>query len=192
MTEPFRVVMADPAWPFRDKIQGPKRGAAKHYRLMAMSRILTFPLPPIADDAVLFLWRVASMQQEALDVVSAWGFEVKTELVWRKVTRHGKRHFGMGRTLRAEHETCLVAHRGRPAVLNRSTRSVFGDETVFEATVGQHSAKPEAIYQIIESLYGGPYLSVFDRRERDGWTCLGDQVDLDIPYAGPRVDSENP
>jgi N6-adenosine-specific RNA methylase IME4 len=192
VSAPFHVVMADPPWPFRDKIQGQKRGAAKHYRLMAMHHILTFPLPPIADDAVLFLWRVSAMQQEALDVASAWGFEVKTELVWRKLTTRGKRHFGMGRTLRAEHETCLVAHRGRPTVLNRSTRSIVGDDTVFDAVVGRHSAKPEAIYSLIESLYSGPYLSVFDRREREGWTCLGDQVDLDVPYAGPCVDSKLP
>lgn len=186
MNEPFRTVMADPPWPFRDKIQGPKRGAAKHYRLLAMHAILTFPLPPIADDAVLFLWRCASMQQEALDVVKGWGFELKTEIVWRKLTSRGNRHFGMGRTVRAEHETCLIAHRGRPQVMAKNVRSVF------DATIGQHSAKPEAIYQIVESLYAGPYLSVFDRRQRAGWTCLGDQVALDIPYAGPRVDSEHP
>lgn len=186
ITTPFAAVMADPPWPFGDKLPGNKRGAAKHYKLLDMPAICRFPLPPIAEDAVLFLWRVASMPQEALEVVRAWGFTPKTEIVWRKTTKFGKRAFGMGRIVRAEHETCLIATRGRPQIQSKKVRSTF------DAVVGVHSAKPEAIYEIIESLYPGPYLSVFDRRERDGWTCVGDQVDLGVPYAGPRVDEENP
>lgn len=175
---PFRVVMADPPWPFADKLPGKGRGAAKHYHLLAMEGICGFPLPPLADDCALLLWRVASMQQEALDVVKAWGFTLKTEIVWRKTTKTGKRHFGMGRTVRAEHETCLIAVRGKPVVKDRAVRSTF------DAQVGVHSAKPVEIYEIAERLYDGPFLSVFDRRQRDGWTCIGDQADAAVPYAG--------
>lgn len=206
---PFRAVMCDPAWPFGDKLPGAGRGAEKHYRLTAMEELYTFPLPPLHDDCVLFLWRVSSMPQEALDVVKAWGFKPKTEIVWRKLTKMGNRHFGMGRITRAEHETCIVATRGRPQVKVKNIRSVFDAEIpkflehaidengediyleengywtngLFEARVGQHSAKPEAIYEIIESLFPGPYLSVFDRRQRRGWRCIGDEVAAGVPYA---------
>ena len=192
--------MADPPWFFGDKLPGKTRGAGSNYTLMRNPDICAFgsTLPPIADDAVLFLWRVASMPQEALDVVAAWGFKPKTEIVWQKETVTGKRHFGMGRIVRAEHETCLIAARGRPIVKAKNIRSTFAadegetriidpmhdlDDALFSAQVGAHSAKPERIYQIIEELYDGPYLSVFDRRQRAGWTCIGDEANKGVPYA---------
>ena len=67
-------------------------------------------------DCLLLLWRVAAMQQEALDVARAWGFTVKTELVWEKLTKTGKPHFGMGHYLRGSHEVCLLATRELEAV----------------------------------------------------------------------------
>jgi N6-adenosine-specific RNA methylase IME4 len=184
MTEPYRVIAADCPWLFDDNLPGKGRGASKHYGCLTTyeicklcdwdDRIPTIMDQPIADDAVLFLWRVASMQQAALDVVRAWGFTVKTEIVWLKKTSEGQRWFGMGRITRAEHETCLVCTRGRPEVLDHSIRSTF--TTDFEglsAKAGRHSEKPEAFYDIVEKLYKGPYLELFARRQRPGWTCLG-------------------
>jgi len=173
----FRVIVADPPWRFADKLPGAGRGAARHYSTMTPEEICRFPLPPLAADCVLFLWRVASMQQAALDVCRIWGFTVKTELIWLKKTAHGNRWFGMGRTLRAEHEVCLLAARGRPQIKNHSTRSTFViDVTGFSAPVERHSEKPEQFYQIVEELFDGPRVELFARKQRDGWTCLGDQL----------------
>lgn len=183
--ERFRCVVADPAWQFGDKLPGASRGAEKNYSCLSVEDLCRLRLPPIADDAHLFLWRVSAMQQEALDVVRAWGFVVKSELVWLKRTKTGKRHFGMGRHVRLEHEVCLIATRGRGAgVLNRSTRSTFTTECCldddgggsFEAMVGRHSEKPSEFFQIVEDLVPGPRLELFARAQRPGWTCVGDQV----------------
>lgn len=173
-----RVLVADPPWPFEDKLPGETRGAERNYSLLSIDALKAFPLPPLADDCALFLWRVASQQQEALDVVHAWGFApVKSELVWLKKTKTGKRWFGMGRVVRAEHEVCLIARRGNPAVLNHSVRSTFVTEVDgLSATVGRHSEKPEEFYRIVELLYDGPYAELFARRQRLGWTCLGNEV----------------
>jgi N6-adenosine-specific RNA methylase IME4 len=168
--EPYRVLVADPPWKFGDRLPGPKRGAAKHYPCMTVAEICAFPIPPMAADSLLLLWRVASMVEEAYQVVRAWGFVPKSEIVWCKLTRNGKQHFGMGRTVRAAHETAIVAHRGRPAIKSRSIRSVF------TAKVGEHSAKPEAFFGLVEALSDGPYLELFARRARWGWTCTGDEV----------------
>jgi N6-adenosine-specific RNA methylase IME4 len=178
MTESFRVIVADPPWPFKDKLPGRTRGAARHYSCMSVEDICRFPLPLLADDAVLLLWRVAAMQQEALDVIRMWGFKpVKTEIVWLKKSVNGSRWFGMGHILRAEHEICLVGTRGHPQVLNHSTRTTFmTDFTGLSAAVGRHSEKPERFYTIIESLFAGPYAELFARRQRPGWTCLGLEV----------------
>jgi len=169
---PFACVAADPPWAFGDRLPGPGRGAAKHYATLSLDELCTFARPPIADDAWLFLWRVASQVEEAYRVVRAWDFVAKSEIVWLKRTAAGKRWFGMGRSVRAEHEIAIVAKRGRPTTLSRSIRSTF------EAEVPErgHSAKPEAFYALVEALVPGPRLELFARRHRPGWTCLGDEL----------------
>jgi len=167
-----RVLAADPPWPFRDKLPGNGRGAVKHYACLSLAEICTFPLPNMADDSWLFLWRVASMPWEALAVCKAWGFVPKSEIVWRKTTDDGTRiRIGMGRTVRNAHETCIVATRGKPKRLSAAVPSVF------DAPRGAHSAKPDRFYELVEQLAPGPRVELFARRHRDGWTCLGDEVD---------------
>jgi site-specific DNA-methyltransferase (adenine-specific) len=168
--EPARVLVADPPWKFDDHLPGKGRGAGKHYPCMDIVDIWRFPLPPIADNAVLFLWRVSAMQEEALHVLNTWGFALKSELVWRKLTVTGKPHFGMGRYVRAAHETCLIATRGRFKPKSRSIRSVF------EAPVGEHSAKPDAFYGLVEQFSDGPYVELFARRTRPGWSTYGNEL----------------
>lgn len=169
---PFCVLLADPPWSFKDKLSGDGRGAEKHYKVLTQADIEAFALPPLDVDALLFLWRVSSQVEEAYRVVRAWGFEPKSEIVWRKLTPNGNRHFGMGHYVRAEHETCIIAKRkgARAIIRDRSVRSVF------EAKTGEHSQKPEAFYRIIEQLAPGPYVELFARSRRVGWTSLGDEV----------------
>lgn len=182
MTAPYRCIVADPPWAPSDKLPGRTRGAARHYPVMETSAICRY-LPslslPIAEDAMLFLWRLASMQRDALDVAASWGFRVVAEVVWVKRTSGGSLWFGMGRTVRGSHESCLVALRGRASKVRRSAsvRSVF--EAPLPDALGRpiHSAKPEAFFStVVEPLVDGPYLELFARRTRRGWTCLGDEL----------------
>jgi site-specific DNA-methyltransferase (adenine-specific) len=143
----------------------------KNYRTMSVAEICAFKLPLLADDCRLFLWRVASMQEEALAVMRAWGFTLKAEMVWLKRTTNGKMHFGMGRTVRAAHEVCLIGVRGKPKVLSHSVRSVFS------APVGRHSEKPDEFFRRVEELSPGPYVELFARRQRIGWDALGDELE---------------
>ncbi len=167
----YKVVYADCPWKFNDNLPGETRGASRQYPCMTTADLCDMPLPPTADDAVLFFWRVASMQRAALDVIHAWGFnEPTTELVWIKKTVLGNRWFGMGHILRAEHEVCLIAKRGKPVCKNHSLR------TTVDAQVGRHSEKPDVVYEIIEQLYDGPYVELFARRRRHGWASIGNQL----------------
>lgn len=168
--ERVRVLVADPPWQFEDQLNDDTRGARTHYKTMTVDDIKRFPLPPLYETSTLFLWRVAAMQQEALDVIAAWDFEVKAEIVWKKLTKHGKRHFGMGRHVRMEHEVCLIATSGKPQTLDKSVRSIF------EAPVGRHSEKPQAFYKIVERLREGPYCELFARRLREGWNQYGNEL----------------
>lgn len=114
----------------------------------------------------------------------AWGFVPKAELVWLKKTKNGKRWFGMGRQVRNEHETCLIATRNLPWVTNHSVRSTF------EAPVLGHSVKPDEFYRIVESLTLGPRVELFARREQPGWTCYGDELPVVVPVGGEEEHAE--
>lgn len=173
--KPFPVLCADPAWRFKDKLPGKGRGAEKHYRTLAPHEIMRFPLPPLAGDAILFLWRVSAMPALALDVISAWGFTPKSEIVWVKTAapKPGKPlrlAMGMGHYTRASHEVCIIATRGKPKVRDRGVRSVFF------APRGEHSAKPDEFYAIVERLAGGPYAELFARTHRPNWSQWGNEL----------------
>jgi N6-adenosine-specific RNA methylase IME4 len=171
----YKVLVADPPWRLADQLPGNGRGAGKHYDLLSFAEIEAFSLPLLAEDAMLFLWRLASAGEEAYKVMRAWGFTPKTELIWKKLTPTGKRWFGMGRYLRAEHETCLVGIKGRPGQIREEMLS-WSIRSVFEAPAGRHSAKPDAFYSLVESIHPGPYVELFARRTRPGWTCLGNEI----------------
>lgn len=165
-------LVADPAWKFGDKLPGRGRGASKHYVCMTVDDICAMDVPTAGDKhSVLFLWRVAAMQPEALRVVKAWGYTVKSELVWQKLTATGLHHFGMGRYVRASHETCLIATRGSAMPAVRNMRSMFA------ATVGVHSEKPTAFYEIVREMY--PHAlryEMFARVLRKGFIQLGNEL----------------
>ena len=173
----YQVIVADPPWSFADKLPGKGRGASKHYNVTSASEIARMVLPfDVARDAVLFLWRVSSQVEEAYRVCRAWGFLPKSEIVWVKTTAKSppmlSPHLamGMGRSVRASHESCIVAVRGKPQRISRSQRSVF------MAPRGAHSEKPDEFFRIVERLYPGPYVEVFARKHRPGWTVIGDEL----------------
>ena len=178
--KPFTVLCADPPWPFSDQLPGKGRGSSKHYECLTASAICAFPLPRLADDCWLFLWRPATHAQEALDVARSWGFRrAPSELVWRKMTRDGNRlRIGMGRSFRNCHETCLVFRRGKPERLSKALPSVF------DAPRTDHSSKPDAFYRIVDLFAPGPKVELFARRQWPGWTCLGDEL---APAPPPEV-----
>lgn len=175
----FRVLLADPPWQFGDTLPGDARGADKHYPTMSLAEICTFPLPPLEDDAALVIWRVGSMQHEALAVARAWGFSPPTsEIVWIKTTDDGKKiRIGMGRTVRNAHEVALICRRGRPVRRGADVPSVF------MAPRARHSAKPDRFYSLVERLYAGPYVELFARVERPGWTTYGNELAVASPPA---------
>lgn len=172
MTTLYRAATSDPPWQPDDALAG-KRGAGRNYRTMTVAEIIEYHrkhlMPVLAPDAYLFLWRISSMVEEAYQVGRALGLVPKSEVVWDKVTRNGLPWFGMGRHVRASHETAILFVRGNPRPHSHDVRSRFS------ANVGGHSEKPEFFYRhVVERLCPGPYLELFSRRDREGWTCLGE------------------
>lgn len=152
------------------------RGAENHYRCLSVEDIERFPLPPLADDCLLVLWRVASMAEEAYRVCRAWGFVPKAEIVWVKLTEPMRAEmnphlwFGMGHYTRASHEVAIIGRRGKFKVDDRSVRSVF----LAPASKRNHSQKPVEMYHACERLCAaGPRYELFARSRREGWTQFG-------------------
>jgi N6-adenosine-specific RNA methylase IME4 len=176
----FSILVADPPWSFKDNLPGKGRGARKHYGCLDLDSIKSFLVDGkidqyIADDALLFLWRVASMQDESLATMRAWGFGApKSEIVWVKMTKDmAKPKIGMGHYTRNAHEVCLIGARGKAAQLIAD----HGVPSVITAPPGAHSAKPDEFYAAVNRLRGGnPVLELFARRQQDGWACMGDQL----------------
>lgn len=164
-----RVLLADPPWRFGDALG--RRGAEANYPTLSIEQLCSFPLPPLGRDCLLMLWRVASMQEEALRLARSWGFTIKSELVWRKLTKTGKQWFGMGRYVRMGHEVCLLGVRGKVEISDHAVRSVF------PSPVQEHSRKPDEIYDIARRLVPkGPYVELFARRRYPGWIAYGNQL----------------
>jgi N6-adenosine-specific RNA methylase IME4 len=51
-----------------------------------------------------------------------------------------------------------------------------GERNLVVAPVREHSRKPDELYGVMERLYAGPYLELFARHPRAGWTGWGDQL----------------
>lgn len=163
------AIVSDPAWKFGDGLPGKSRGASKNYGCLTVPEIVSVMSPHCQDaNAVMFMWRVAAMQREALQVLDALGFTPKTEMVWEKLTNSGKAFFGMGRYVRASHETCLIAVKGRAFPEARNVRSRFS------APVREHSRKPGEFYALVEQMYpSSRKVELFARIVRAGWEQHG-------------------
>lgn len=56
--------------------------------------------------------------------------------------------------------------------------------THFYAPRGKHSAKPLLLHEWLEKRYDGPYLELFARNKRPGWTCWGDELGVRLTPEG--------
>ena len=173
----YNVVLADPPWQFTNKKTGGslKSGSANQYQVLNETDIGRLPVQDIcADDCVLFMWWVAAKPEEALKVVKAWGFTLKTMtgFNWVKRTRNGKLDFGMGFWTRAGSEMCLIATRGKPKRISASVRSVI------IAQKRQHSQKPDGVRERIEELCGDvPRIELFARERTPEWDSWGMELE---------------
>ena len=165
-TDLYNVILADPPWAYRNDGGLPGQ-AENHYSTMSADDIRALAIPS-TENAVLFLWVTNPMLEEAFELVRAWGFTYKTNVVWvkRALTRPG-----VGFYVRGRHELLFICTRGS-MVPESEGRAPVG--SVIEADIGRHSSKPEEAYALIETLYPqGKYLELFARSSRPGWTTWG-------------------
>ena len=167
-TKLYGVILADCPWRFEpySRDTGMDRAADNHYETMDLDDIKGMAVPA-ADDCVLFLWATAPMLPEALEVMTAWGFEYKSHFVWLKDKA------GTGYWTRNKHELLLIGTRG--CVPAPAPGEQYA--SVIEAAKGKHSAKPACFAEMIEEMFPNvPAVELFARGQRLGWEVWGAEV----------------
>ncbi|HEX5998212.1 MAG TPA: MT-A70 family methyltransferase [Hyphomicrobiaceae bacterium] len=174
----FGAILADPPWQFQNKTGkvAPEHRRLSRYATLTLPEIEALPVGSIASDvAHLYLWVPNALLPEGLGVLRAWGFDYKSNLVWHKV-RHdgGSDGRGVGFYFRNVTELVLFGVRGRKArTLAPGRRQV----NLIASRKREHSRKPDELYPLIESCSPGPFLELFARGARPGWTVWGNQAD---------------
>lgn len=169
----FRTILMDPPW--NESGGGKiKRGADKHYPLIKPKDM--FPTivkaiqekGSISEDAHCYMWVTNNFLKDGLVLMEQLGFRYITNIVWVKD------RFGLGQYFRGQHELMLFGVRGkfhRNKIPDRSCASVI------QAKRRKHSQKPDEQYTRIESISAGPYLELFARSLRMGWSSWGNEAE---------------
>jgi N6-adenosine-specific RNA methylase IME4 len=150
----FGTIVLDPPWPWRDTLN------KKHYDSMTLDEIRAIPVRASGADH-LWMWTTNAHLVEALITALRWGYQYRSLLTWAKPRS------GVGWWLRGQTEHVIFAtrtrqHRRRPDRIS----------TLLSAPRRAHSVKPDEFYEIVQTLSPGPYLELFARRPRAGWTTL--------------------
>lgn len=176
----FSTVLADPPWQFQNNTGkvAPEHRRLTRYSTLTLEDIRRLPVQQAAADvAHLYLWVPNALLPEGLSVMQAWGFQYKSNIIWHKVRKDGGSDGrGVGFYFRNVTEMVLFGVLGKNArTLDPGRRQV----NYISSRKREHSRKPDELYPIIEACSPGPYLELFARGAREGWTVWGNQADDD-------------
>jgi N6-adenosine-specific RNA methylase IME4 len=160
----FSTIVVDPPWDWNDEGDQDQMGRARPtYSTMPYSEIKDLPIPDLSmTNAHIYLWITNRSLPKGFSLLEHWGFRYITCLTWCKPS------FGMGNYYRGSTEQILFGVKGSLPLLIRNLG------TWFAAPRGkQHSEKPQAFYEMVESASPGPWLDMFARKERLGWVAWG-------------------
>lgn len=164
---PYRVIVADPPWPYELRKEDPSHRATHPYPQQSIDGICRLDVLSIAhEDCILWLWTTNHHMREAFAVLDAWGFQHKTILTW------AKDRMGTGDWLRGQTEHALMAVRGSPIV------HLTNQTTLLHGPLRENSRKPDEFYDFVERLCPAPrYATLYHRGvTRSNWDGHGDEA----------------
>ena len=162
----FSTIMIDPPWDWGDEGDKDQLGRAKpDYSTMSIEELMALPIPDLSDvDSHMYMWITNRSLPKGFALMEKWGFRYITAITWVKPS------FGMGNYFRGQTEHVLFGVKGSQMLKRKDVGTVFsaarGD--------GGHSSKPLEFYGLVESCSPGPYLEMFSRSQREGWTTWGE------------------
>lgn len=174
----FQTVLADPPWRFTNRTgkMAPEHRRLSRYATMELSEIMELPVADIVQEpAHLYLWVPNALLPDGIEVLRAWGFEYKSNIVWHKIRKDGGSDGrGVGFYFRNVTELVLFGVRGKNArTLAPGRRQV----NLVASQKREHSRKPDELYDVIEACSRGPFIELFGRDTRNGWVGWGSQAD---------------
>jgi N6-adenosine-specific RNA methylase IME4 len=174
----FPTILADPPWQFTNRTGkvAPEHRRLTRYATLPLDDICSIPVVQAAAEAAhLYLWVPNALLPDGLQVMEAWGFTYKTNIVWHKIRKDGGPDGrGVGFYFRNTTELLLFGIRGTMRTLAPGRSQV----NIIKSMKQEHSRKPEEQYEIIERCSPGPYLELFARGKRTGWTMWGNQSEV--------------
>jgi N6-adenosine-specific RNA methylase IME4 len=172
----FSTILADPPWQFQNRTGkiAPEHKRLNRYPTMDLDLLKSLPINDLANEpSHLYLWVPNALLQEGLEVMKAWGFKYKSNIVWQKVRKDGEPDGrGVGFYFRNTTELILFGVKGKNA---RTLPPARSQVNVIKSIKREHSRKPDESYDLIEQCSSGPYLELFGRGKRKDWTVLGNQ-----------------
>ena len=180
----FQTVLADPPWRFTNRTG---KVAPEHHRLgrygtMSLEEIKALPVGDVtAKNAHLYLWVPNALLPEGIEVMRAWGFRYVSNIIWAKRRKDGGPDGrGVGFYFRNVTEPILFGVKGSMRTLAPGRSTV----NMIETRKREHSRKPDEQYDLIEACSPGPYLEMFARYARPGWTVWGNESGDEIEPQG--------
>ncbi len=178
----FGTILADPPWQFQNRTgkMAPEHRRLSRYGTMELDDVLALPVQDVAESrSHLYLWVPNALLPEGLAVMKAWGFQYKSNIVWHKIRKDGGPDGrGVGFYFRNTTELVLFGVRGRDVrTLPPGRRQV----NIVKTMKREHSRKPDELYDLVEACSWGPFLELFARGSRPGWTGWGDQAGDYVP-----------
>lgn len=180
----FSTILADPPWRFSNRTGkvAPEHKRLGRYATMSLEEIKEMPVANVAsENAHLYLWVPNALLPEGLDVMKAWGFRYVSNIIWAKRRKDGGPDGrGVGFYFRNVTEILLFGVKGHMRTLSPGRSQV----NMIETRKREHSRKPDEQYDLIESCSPGPFLELFARYPREGWSVWGNEADADVVPQG--------
>ena len=176
----YRTIYADPPWQVQNRTGkvAPEHKRLSRYSTMTVPEICRLPVAEAADEkSHLYLWVPNALLPEGLEVMRAWGFAYKTNIIWEKVRKDGMPDGrGVGFYFRNVTEILLFGIRGEK---NRTLDPGRSQVNLLRAIKREHSRKPDEFISLIERCSPAPFLEMFARGSRRDWDMWGNQATED-------------
>jgi len=183
VTQKFHTILADPPWQFKNRTgkMAPEHKRLNRYPTLSLKEIKNIPVNEcLLDPSHLYLWVPNALIKEGIEVMEAWGFQYKTNIIWHKIRKDGGPDGrGVGFYFRNVTEIILFGVKGKNA---RTLNSGRTQVNIIQTRKREHSRKPDELYDIIERCSKPPYLELFARGQRPGWEQWGNQVEDYKPH----------
>ena len=176
----YHTIYADPPWRFANRTGkvAPEHKRLSRYATMDLADIKALPVAEAAaEKSHLYLWVPNALLPDGLEVMRAWGFEYKSNLIWEKIRKDGQPDGrGVGFYFRNVTEILLFGIKGSK---NRTLERGRSQVNLLRAEKREHSRKPDDFVPLIEACSPGPRLEMFARGTREGWDMWGNQATAD-------------